>query len=50
MGLNELVHMIYNFMTLENILALIFVFQKKKPFLLCYDLQQVDKVCLCKQR
>ena len=28
MGLNELVNMIYNFMTLGNILALIFVFRK----------------------
>ena len=49
MGLKGLVNMIYNFMTLGNILALILVFQKK-TFLLGYDLQQVDNVCLCKQR
>ena len=35
MGLSELVNMIYNFMTLGNILTLIFVFRKK---LLCYNL------------
>ena len=28
MGLSELMNMIYNFMTLGNILALIFIFQK----------------------
>ena len=31
-GLNELMNMIYNLMTLGNILALIFVFQNKKNF------------------
>ena len=52
-GLNELVNMIYNFMSLGNILVLIFVFLKQnktKPFLLCYDIRQVDKVLLCKKR
>ena len=49
MGLNELMNMIYNFMTLGNILTLIFVFQKN-PFsyamtykLIKYTLVNKDK-------
>lgn len=48
-GLNELTNMAYNFMTFEgNTLFLIFVFLGKS-FLLCYNLQQIDKVYLCIQ-
>ena len=50
MELNELINTIYNSMIFSEIYQLlIFIFQKK-PLLLCYDLLQVDKLPLGKQR
>lgn len=40
-------NMIYNFVTFGKYTSLNCL---EKPFLLCRDLQQIDKVCLCKQR
>ena len=53
MGLNEQVNMIYNFMTLGNILALIFVFRKNLfsyaitcNKLIKYAFENKDETCI----
>ena len=51
MGPNEVINMIYNFMTFFwNILAFTLCFPENLSSYTNYDLQQVDKACLCKWR